>query len=98
MTITYCSTEQMIADLYNKPLQGALFVKFHELIMGRKHIDNLQMGLISTNERVGKMDDVKPIKLLIDYNVDTKVKKVLRNKLYAYIVIHRKKKRHKTRK
>ena len=80
MTITYCSTEQMIADLYNKPLQGALFVKFHELIMGWKHIDNLQMGLLSTNEHVGKMDDVKPIKLLIDYNVDTKVKKVVRNK------------------
>ena len=62
MSITYCSTEHTIADLYTKNLQEALFVKFREVIIGWKYIDNLQMGPPSTKESVEKMDDVEPKK------------------------------------
>ena len=30
----YCSTEEMIADFFTKPLQGALFVKFRDAVFG----------------------------------------------------------------
>ena len=34
--ITYCPTEEMIADFFTKPLQGSLFLKMRNLIMGLK--------------------------------------------------------------
>ena len=30
----YCPTEEMIADYFTKPLQGSLFKKFRNLILG----------------------------------------------------------------
>ena len=56
MSIIYCSTEHMLADYFTKALQGALFLKFREVMMGWKHIDTLQMGPPSTKECVGNMD------------------------------------------
>lgn len=47
--VEYCPTEQMLADFFTKPLQGGLFRKFRDVIMGRKPItdlysfDNLQI-------------------------------------------------------
>jgi hypothetical protein len=32
--IQYCPTKQMVADYFTKPLQGVLFYKFHDQIMG----------------------------------------------------------------
>ena len=34
VTIIHCPTKEMIADYFTKPLQGALFRKFRDLIMG----------------------------------------------------------------
>ena len=34
--ITYCPTEEMIADFFTKSFQGSLFLKMHDLIMGMK--------------------------------------------------------------
>ena len=34
MSIAYCSIEQMFVDFFTKALQGALFIKFREVIMG----------------------------------------------------------------
>ncbi len=36
VTITYCSTDDMVGDYQTKPLQGAKFQKFKKLIMGMK--------------------------------------------------------------
>ena len=36
--VLYCPTEQMLADFFTKPLQGALFEKFKSVIMGHQHI------------------------------------------------------------
>ena len=34
ITIEYCPTEKMVADFYTKPLQGSLFKKMRDFIMG----------------------------------------------------------------
>jgi len=39
--IEYCSTNDMIADYFTKPLQGKQFLRFREVIMGWKHINAL---------------------------------------------------------
>ena len=59
MSSVHCSKDHMLADLFTKPLQGALFLKFCEGIMGWKHVDILQMGPSSTKEYVGNMDEIK---------------------------------------
>ena len=40
-SISYCSTEHMLVYFFTKFLQVSLFAKFHELIMGWKHVDTL---------------------------------------------------------
>jgi hypothetical protein len=42
VSVHYCPAEQMLADFFTKPLQGSLFRKFREVIMGHKHIDTLK--------------------------------------------------------
>jgi hypothetical protein len=45
----------MLADFFTKPLQGNLFRKFREVIMGHKHIDTLkEISTASPQEHVGK--------------------------------------------
>ena len=34
ITIEYCPTEMMLTDFFTKPLQGAVFHKFRDVIMG----------------------------------------------------------------
>ena len=57
--IACCSTEHIIADFFTKSLQGALFAKFCDVIMGWKHLYNLQMGPPSTKERVENVVKVR---------------------------------------
>ena len=40
----------MLANFYTKPLQGALFRKFRDVIMGLLHIDTLKMPTTPTNQ------------------------------------------------
>ena len=58
MIIAYCITEHMPAYVFTKSLQGALFEKICDMIMGWKHVDTLQMGPPSTKERVGNVVNV----------------------------------------
>ena len=41
VAIHYCPTAEMLADFFTKPLQGHLFHKFRDVIMGWKHISSL---------------------------------------------------------
>ena len=41
-SIEYCRTLKMLADFFMKPLQGRLFWKFRDYVLGYKHIDQLQ--------------------------------------------------------
>jgi hypothetical protein len=53
--VQHCPTEQMLADFFTKPLQGSLFRKFREVILGHKHIDSLKQSKPTpSQERVGR--------------------------------------------
>jgi hypothetical protein len=52
-TIEYCPTEWMLADFFTKALQGALYHRFREIIMGWKHVDTIRDAAVSPiKERV----------------------------------------------
>jgi hypothetical protein len=62
LEIVYCPTEQILADYFTKPLQGALFRKFREVIMGWKQISTFKSSVLSPpKERVGDMDESSPV-------------------------------------
>jgi len=53
--IRHCPTLQMLADFFTKPLQGALFRKFRDVLLGYRHVDTLTIDhLPPIEERVGK--------------------------------------------
>jgi hypothetical protein len=57
--VQYFPTEQMLADFFTKPLQGSLFRKFREVIMGHKHINTLKNTTPSASqERVRKREQI----------------------------------------
>ena len=39
ITVKYCPTDQMLADYFTKPLQGAKFILFRDMILGINDID-----------------------------------------------------------
>jgi ribosomal protein S18 len=50
--VIYCPTEAMLADFFTKPLQGTLFKRLREVIMGRVHLSTLKK-FVTPKERVG---------------------------------------------
>ncbi|KAG7370681.1 hypothetical protein IV203_019251 [Nitzschia inconspicua] len=58
LNIIHCPTEEMLADFFTKPLQGALFRKFRDVILGHKPLSSLSVPVTSLREeRVGRDDD-----------------------------------------
>ena len=55
--VQYCPTDKMIADFFTKPLQGSLFRKFRDVVLGYKHISSLYHDITREKplcqERVG---------------------------------------------
>ena len=52
--IRHCPTLQMLADFFTKPLQGALFHKFRDVLLGYKHVNSLNLAPSpELEERVG---------------------------------------------
>ena len=50
----HCPTLKMLVDCFTKPLQGALFTKFCDIIMGYKRVDSLDLDpMPGPEERVG---------------------------------------------
>ena len=57
--VEYCPTEKMLADFFTKPLQGTIFRRFRDVIMGHAHIDtliNMDIEKMTSKERVDKSD------------------------------------------
>jgi hypothetical protein len=54
ITIRHCLTLLMIGDFFTKPLQGALFRKFRDVILGSQHVDTIVAAPAEPEERVGK--------------------------------------------
>ena len=43
ITLRYCQTEHMLADFLSKPLQGSLFRKFCDILLGLAHVSSLRV-------------------------------------------------------
>ena len=43
VVIEYCPTKNMVADFYTKPLQGKLFYKFRDQILGMAPMDDIHI-------------------------------------------------------
>ena len=50
--VKHCPTEKMLADYMSKPVQGSLFKKIRNVIMGWEHISTLYDPTSSNEERV----------------------------------------------
>ena len=50
LTIEWCPTANMIADFMTKPLQGALFIKFRDIVMV---VDVIKPGIEVSNTKTG---------------------------------------------
>ena len=60
--IRHCPTLQMLADFFTKPLQGNLFRKFRDVVLGYKHINSLvQTEPVSAEERVEDRAETNPV-------------------------------------
>ena len=55
--LLYCPTEDMVADFFSKPLQGKLFTRFRDMIMGQTTVPPVEDPSLGSNapaqERVG---------------------------------------------
>ena len=76
----------MIADFFTNSLQGDLFVKFYEVIMGWKHVDTPHIVPPSTKECAGYVVRTGSNKKVIEYSVEIKGEETERKTLYADIV------------
>ena len=57
--IKYCPTTLMLADYFTKPLQGNVFRRFRDVIMGKTHINDLLLDPdFKIKERVEKMSKI----------------------------------------
>ena len=43
ITLRYCQTDHMLADFLSKPLQGTLFRKFRDVLLGHAHVTSLRV-------------------------------------------------------
>jgi hypothetical protein len=69
--VVHCPTEAMLADFLRKPLQGSLFRKNRDVLLGYQHITKLQNmapSASSSEECVGKFsicdDNFKVVEVL----------------------------------
>ena len=62
MLSTVLPTEEMIADYFTKPLQGAFFCKFHNLVLGiiEKDYDQYKLMYQEILVEYGLIDQMKP--------------------------------------
>ena len=59
ITLRYCQTEHMLADFLSKPLQGGLFCKFRDVLLGLAHFSTLRLpaGLPGEESVAGCADE-----------------------------------------
>lgn len=60
--IEYCPTQMMIADFFTKPLEGKLFKRFRDVVLGYEHVNTLEKyrhELSPSQERVGNGENEK---------------------------------------
>ena len=54
VVVRHCPTLAMLADFFTKPLEGNLFRKFRDVLLGQAHVDSLARNFVDPlKERVG---------------------------------------------
>jgi Reverse transcriptase (RNA-dependent DNA polymerase)/Zinc knuckle len=68
--IRHCPTLQMLADFFTKPLQGALFRRFRDVLLGYKHVNTLLEDLQchATNELPSTATTLSPVEERVGNN------------------------------
>ena len=61
LRVLYCPTESMLGDFFTKPLQGALFRKFRDVLLGYAHIDTLRRAPIVKPSLTVSIDSIPVI-------------------------------------
>ena len=66
VVIQYCPTENMVANFYTKPLQGKLFYKFRDEILGLAPMDDIHIHTdhrsVLDNKKIVKIDKANKAK------------------------------------
>ena len=59
ITLRYCQTDHMLADFLSKPLQGSLFHKFRDVLLGLAHLSTLRVPTVLPGEErvAGHVDE-----------------------------------------
>ena len=67
--VRYCPTHAMLADYFTKPLQGSLFKKLRNFIMGWEHIQPLLDPVVSSTEERVEQSILIDQKIAVDDDV-----------------------------
>ena len=73
MSVLYCPTQNMLADFFTKPLQGSLFHRFRNVLMGFAHISTLQR----TNDNVSSPELKERVEILNEISNENNQNKVV---------------------
>jgi hypothetical protein len=63
----------MLADFLTKPLQGSLFIKYRDVLLGYNHTDSLKVSTAPSvpEERVEKGDELQTVDAAINHLITT---------------------------
>ena len=101
--VVYCPTEAMLADFFTKPLQGNLFRRLREVIMGRQPVSSLKdfVSSVPHQERVERAnygsdhtghDNEKPsqVGIINSLNKANDSMKTVASRTYADVLVNKK--------
>jgi hypothetical protein len=61
ISIRHCPTAEMLADFLTKPLQGNLFRKFRDVLLGYQHVSDLKQHTYDTPSPEKRVEEQKNI-------------------------------------
>ena len=96
LSVEYCPTECMLADFFTKPLQGSLFRKFRDVLLGYQHINTLRR--VSTSPPQTDALDSIPVELPTSPPIEERVEQsvVCTDEDTGYTTVIKKRRRGKT--
>ena len=75
MAVKYCPTYEMLADYYTKPLQGSLFKKLRNMIMGFNHISSLKSKYRQSSIIKERVENINKNVIINNVTIDSDEKK-----------------------
>ena len=72
LEIVYCPTEEMLSDFFTKPLQGNLFNKFRNVLMGWEDVSTLQRNKTNDNDSEERVGNKKNVTKSVSFSLEPK--------------------------